>query len=160
MSCSAVQTPAQSCVSCHAELAKYFCQVCKFWDNDPNKSIFHCFDCGMCRVGKGLGIDYFHCDKCNICLAMSMKGNHKCIERNLECDCPICGDFLFTSTATVIFMVCCIFNIIAGGTNTHIETALRTLDPLQMPSRVHSNVLPVSNMFQVFDRHERLLSTH
>ncbi|KAF9584753.1 hypothetical protein BGW38_005315 [Lunasporangiospora selenospora] len=33
-------------------------------------------------------------------------GEHKCIERNLECDCPICGEYMFTSTTTVIFMPC------------------------------------------------------
>jgi hypothetical protein len=38
-------------------------------------------------------------------MAISLKGKHKCIERNLESDCPICGEYMFTSTTTVIFMV-------------------------------------------------------
>ncbi|KAJ1342182.1 hypothetical protein BSLG_003257 [Batrachochytrium salamandrivorans] len=33
-----------------------------------------------------------------------LMGRHKCIERNLESDCPICGEYMFTSTTTVIFM--------------------------------------------------------
>ncbi|KAJ3285005.1 hypothetical protein HK104_009676 [Borealophlyctis nickersoniae] len=53
-----------------------------------------------------LGIDYFHCKKCNVCMAISLKGKHKCIERNLECDCPICGEYMFTSTKPVILMPC------------------------------------------------------
>jgi hypothetical protein len=24
-------------------------QICKFWDNDPTKDIYHCPDCGICR---------------------------------------------------------------------------------------------------------------
>ena len=39
-------------------------------------------------------------------MTMSLKGRHKCIERNLESDCPICGEFMFTSTSTIIFMPC------------------------------------------------------
>lgn len=45
-------------------------------------------------------------EKCNVCMALSLKGRHKCIERNLESDCPVCGDYMFTSTTTVIFMPC------------------------------------------------------
>jgi hypothetical protein len=39
-------------------------------------------------------------------MAIGLKGRHKCIERNLESDCPICGEYMFTSTSTVIFMPC------------------------------------------------------
>ena len=27
-------------------------QICKFWDNDPTKEIYHCADCGICRFGR------------------------------------------------------------------------------------------------------------
>lgn len=105
MHCQTVQPAGQSCNNCNNVLAKYFCISCKLWDNSPNKQIYHCDDCGICRIGKGLGQDYFHCKKCNVCMALSLKDRHKCIERNLECDCPICGEYMFTSTTTVIFMV-------------------------------------------------------
>lgn len=104
MLCSTLQPAAKTCRECNEVMAKYYCDKCKLWDNHPDKSIYHCDDCGICRQGKGLGEDYFHCKKCNICLSTTMK-NHKCIERNLECDCPICGEYMFTSTSTVIFMV-------------------------------------------------------
>lgn len=105
MKCKTIQPAAQDCNSCHLRLAAYYCDVCKLWDDDPAKPIYHCDDCGICRIGRGLGQDYFHCKKCNVCMNINFKGDHKCIERNLECDCPICGEYMFTSTTTVIFMV-------------------------------------------------------
>lgn len=105
MKCKTIQPAAQDCNSCHVQLAAYYCDVCKLWDDDPAKPIYHCDDCGICRIGRGLGQDYFHCKKCNVCMNINFKGDHKCIERNLECDCPICGEYMFTSTTTVIFMV-------------------------------------------------------
>ncbi|GJJ74398.1 RING finger and CHY zinc finger domain-containing protein 1 [Entomortierella parvispora] len=106
MHCKTIQDAAQTCYSCKARLAVYYCDVCKLWDDSPQKPIYHCDDCGICRIGQGLGRDYFHCKKCNVCMTISLQGNHKCIERNLECDCPICGEYMFTSTTTVIFMPC------------------------------------------------------
>ncbi|TPX66079.1 hypothetical protein SpCBS45565_g04713, partial [Spizellomyces sp. 'palustris'] len=107
MYCSTVQPAGRDCANtrCGKRVAKYYCPECKLWDDDPRKNIYHCHDCGICRIGKGLGQDYFHCKRCNVCMAISLKGNHKCIERNLESDCPICGEYMFTSTTTVIFMV-------------------------------------------------------
>ncbi|KAG0357876.1 hypothetical protein BGZ54_000141, partial [Gamsiella multidivaricata] len=104
MHCQTVQAAAQTCNSCKACLATHYCDICKLWDDDSKKSIYHCDDCGLCRIGQGLGKDYFHCRKCNVCMNIQLQGNHKCIERNLECDCPICGEYMFTSTTTVIFM--------------------------------------------------------
>ncbi|KAI9209647.1 zinc-ribbon-domain-containing protein, partial [Polychytrium aggregatum] len=108
MYCSTVQPAGQQCINtaCGRKVSKYYCHECKLWDDDPKKNIYHCYDCGICRIGKGLGIDYFHCKKCNVCMAISLKNRHKCIERNLESDCPICGEYMFTSTTTVIFMPC------------------------------------------------------
>eukprot|EP00833_Pecoramyces_ruminatium_P009609 jgi/Orpsp1_1/1183641/evm.model.c7180000086092.1 len=106
MYCSTVQPVNDVCINpnCGKKVARYYCSECKLWDNDPNKNIYHCYDCGICRIGKGLGIDYFHCKTCNVCMSISLKGHHKCIERNLESNCPICGEYMFTSTTTVIFM--------------------------------------------------------
>ncbi|ORZ07856.1 zinc-ribbon-domain-containing protein [Absidia repens] len=106
MLCQTLQPAAQYCGGCQEQVAHYFCSKCKLWDDDPAKSIYHCDDCGICRQGQGLGKDFFHCDKCNICMSISMQDKHRCIERNLESDCPICGEYMFTSTTTVIFMPC------------------------------------------------------
>lgn len=37
---------------------------------------------------------------------ISMAGGHKCIERSIDCDCPICGDYMFSSPRPVVFMQC------------------------------------------------------
>jgi RING finger/CHY zinc finger protein 1 len=75
-------------------MAAYFCGICKFFDDDLTKGIWHCNSCGLCRVG---GKDNFvHCDHCHMCVP---PGNHKHTERAFECNCPICNEFLLTSTS-------------------------------------------------------------
>lgn len=106
MRCNMVQTASQICISCKEPVAKYFCDICKLWSDDPNKSIYHCDGCGICRVGKGHNIDYFHCDKCCACYTLSMKNNHKCIEQVLKRNCPICFDCMFETTKKVVLMKC------------------------------------------------------
>lgn len=65
MFCKTVQPAQQHCRHCNKRMASYFCAKCKLWDNDPAKNIYHCNSCGICRVGLGLGKDFFHCDRCN-----------------------------------------------------------------------------------------------
>ncbi|KAH8687828.1 hypothetical protein BGZ60DRAFT_522468 [Tricladium varicosporioides] len=106
MLCGYAQGAAEFCVGCGERTAWYYCDVCKLWDNDPNKSIYHCNDCGICRKGRGLGKDFFHCKTCGVCMSMSVEHSHKCIERVSDCDCPICGEYMFTSPQPVVFMLC------------------------------------------------------
>lgn len=108
MCCGRAQAADQYCANpaCQMRMARYYCDTCKLWDDDPDKAIYHCDDCGLCRIGKGLGVDFFHCATCNMCMSIELQDNHKCIEHSTECDCPICGEFMFTSTETVIFMKC------------------------------------------------------
>ncbi|KAG0646202.1 putative RING finger [Hyphodiscus hymeniophilus] len=106
MLCGSAQRAGEFCVECGERTAWYYCNVCKLWDNDPNKSIYHCNDCGICRKGRGLGKDFFHCKTCGTCMSMSVERSHKCIERVSDCDCPICGDYMFTSPRPVVFMLC------------------------------------------------------
>lgn len=61
MLCGCAQPASEECALCSERAAWYYCDVCKLWDDDPEKSIYHCNDCGICRVGKGLGKDFFHC---------------------------------------------------------------------------------------------------
>lgn len=61
MLCGCAQPAGESCAECGESASWYYCDVCKLWDNDPNKSIYHCNDCGICRKGRGLGKDFFHC---------------------------------------------------------------------------------------------------
>ncbi|KAJ3670660.1 hypothetical protein LUZ60_008086 [Juncus effusus] len=106
MKCLKVQPISPNCStpSCNGfSMAKYYCNICKLFDDDRN--IYHCPFCNLCRLGRGLGIDFFHCMKCNCCLGLKLV-DHKCRERMLETNCPICCDFLFTSSAAMRALPC------------------------------------------------------
>ncbi|KAL3731454.1 hypothetical protein ACJRO7_028346 [Eucalyptus globulus] len=106
MHCLEIQPIGQICAtpSCNGlSMAKHYCSICKFFDDERN--IYHCPFCNLCRLGKGLGVDVFHCMTCNCCLGMKLV-DHKCREKGLETNCPICCDFLFTSSATVKALPC------------------------------------------------------
>ncbi|KAI0181322.1 zf-CHY-domain-containing protein [Hypoxylon sp. FL1284] len=106
MFCGTAQRAGEACVSCGASAARYYCSICKLWNDDPDKPVYHCSDCGICRIGRGLGKDFFHCKTCCACIAIGQENDHKCIERSTDCDCPICGDYMFTSPKAVCFMKC------------------------------------------------------
>ena len=123
MFCNCVQKASGVCIECDQSAAWYYCDVCKLWDDNPNRSIYHCDDCGICRVGEGLGKDFHHCQvghrsllflgsqlnmnkTCGVCLEIKIAESHRCIERSTDCDCPICGDYMFTSPEKVVFMKC------------------------------------------------------
>lgn len=76
MLCGCAQGAGEFCVECGERTAWYYCGVCKLWDNDPNKSIYHCNDCGICRKGRGLGKDFFHCKVCFTETAFTSPANH------------------------------------------------------------------------------------
>lgn len=61
MACGTPQRAAQNCGKCGLQSAWYYCGICKLWDDDNSKSIYHCDDCGICRKGEGLGKDFIHC---------------------------------------------------------------------------------------------------
>ncbi|CAH9084819.1 unnamed protein product [Cuscuta epithymum] len=106
MRCLKVQPIGPVCMtpSCNGfSMAKYYCSICKFFDDE--RSVYHCPSCNLCRVGKGLGIDFYHCMKCNCCMGINLV-EHKCLEKALETNCPICCEFLFTSSATVRPLPC------------------------------------------------------
>ncbi|KAF9677368.1 hypothetical protein SADUNF_Sadunf08G0100400 [Salix dunnii] len=106
MRCLRIQPVGPVCtsISCGGfSMAKYYCSVCKFFDDE--RAVYHCPFCNLCRVGTGLGVDFFHCMKCNCCLAMKL-ADHKCREKGLETNCPICCDDMFTSSASVKALPC------------------------------------------------------
>ncbi|KAH9778758.1 zinc finger protein BRUTUS [Citrus sinensis] len=106
MHCLKIQAIGPNCTtpSCNGlSMAKYYCNICKFFDDE--RTVYHCPFCNLCRVGGGLGVDFFHCMTCNCCLGLKLL-NHKCLEKCLETNCPICCDFLFTSSETVRALPC------------------------------------------------------
>ncbi|GMM51823.1 hypothetical protein DASB73_027860 [Starmerella bacillaris] len=106
LNCKKPQPAARECYFCKEIMGDYYCSKCKLWSDDPDKPIYHCDKCGICRVGRGIGIDVFHCDKCGICMSLVVENMHKCIERAANSGCPICLDDLFSSTKPVVFMPC------------------------------------------------------
>lgn len=74
MLCGSAQPAAEGCAVCGERAAWYYCDICKLWDNDPQKSIYHCDDCGICRVGEGLGKDFYHC---KVTVAASLVAVHR-----------------------------------------------------------------------------------
>ncbi|KAJ5212693.1 uncharacterized protein N7498_004339 [Penicillium cinerascens] len=143
MLCGHPQPAAHDCRKCGVQTAQYYCEICKLWDNDGKKSIYHCNDCGICRIGLGLGKDFFHCKTCSVCLPISIEDTHRCIERSTQCDCPICGEYMFTSPETVVVMRCghslhhrCLSEYsktsfrcpICSKTITNMESTFRNLD--------------------------------
>ena len=60
MLCGCAQAASEECSQCGERGAWYYCDVCKLWDDDSKKSIYHCNACGICRVWQGLGNDYYH----------------------------------------------------------------------------------------------------
>ncbi|KAJ0257348.1 Zinc finger protein BRUTUS-like [Hirschfeldia incana] len=95
-----------TCIRCHdEEEAGYKDDVYEMHDNPTIREIYHCPYCNLCRVGKGLGIDYFHCMKCNACMSRTLV-EHVCIEKCLEDNCPICHEYIFTSNSPVKALPC------------------------------------------------------
>lgn len=104
MHCATVQSISGKCTNCEKVMGEYFCGSCKFFESNPDKELFHCDDCGICRVGKR--DDFFHCTTCNACIAVPLKESHKCVEKSLESNCPICHVYMFESRDPVIFNQC------------------------------------------------------
>lgn len=106
MLCKTPQPVSSTCKVCNEQAAWYYCPICKLWNNDPRKPVYHCDGCGLCRLGEGLGKDFFHCNTCAACMSIEAESTHKCIERSTQSDCPICSEYLFTSNLPVAFMRC------------------------------------------------------
>lgn len=85
-------------------MGEYFCEICKFYDDDISKEQFHCNDCGICRVGSGS--EFFHCQKCGSCYDVKLRDNHACVENSMKHHCPICYEFLFDSIKAATIMQC------------------------------------------------------
>ncbi|KAF5272921.1 hypothetical protein FQR65_LT04850 [Abscondita terminalis] len=94
VNCKELQEVNVRCLKCGIPFGEYACVLCYMFD-DNNKKQFHCADCGICRVGGGG--NFFHCKKCNMCLGLHLKNNHKCVEDCGNGDCPLCAEFLKTS---------------------------------------------------------------
>ncbi|XP_066385027.1 E3 ubiquitin-protein ligase RZFP34-like isoform X1 [Miscanthus floridulus] len=102
--CSKEQDVQQNCSNCGACMGKYFCEICKFFDDDISKGQYHCDGCGICRTG---GVDnFFHCDTCGCCYSNVLKDSHRCVDRAMHHNCPVCFEYLFDSTKDISVLQC------------------------------------------------------
>ena len=147
MVCKAVQPASPECNNCGIQMARYYCSICHIWENKSDRPIYHCSDCKICRVGQGLEIDYFHCPTCDICMSMSMKGKHHCVEKSLHSNCPICFEYMFTSTKHVVFMVYFLYLHLFIFSIFLIE--VRTQYPFALLRSVQTHVVPMSSLQQI-----------
>ncbi|KAF1890857.1 hypothetical protein Lal_00037428 [Lupinus albus] len=102
--CDTEQLAAQICTNCGVRMGEYFCDICKFFDDDTGKQQFHCDECGICRVGGQQ--NFFHCNKCGSCYSVALRDNHSCVENSMRHHCPICYEYLFDSMKDTAVMKC------------------------------------------------------
>ncbi|XP_048960993.1 RING finger and CHY zinc finger domain-containing protein 1 isoform X9 [Canis lupus dingo] len=102
INCEKIQHAQQSCEECSTLFGEYYCSICHLFDKD--KKQYHCENCGICRIGPKE--DFFHCLKCNLCLAMNLQGKHKCIENVSRQNCPICLEDIHTSRVVAHVLPC------------------------------------------------------
>jgi RING finger/CHY zinc finger protein 1 len=102
--CSTEQEPHQICVSCGVKMGEYFCDKCRFFDDDTKKGQYHCDECGICRTG---GRDkFFHCQRCGCCLSVLLQKGHPCVEKSMHQNCPVCLEYLFDSSKGIEVLKC------------------------------------------------------
>uniref|UniRef100_A0A5F9CVR9 Ring finger and CHY zinc finger domain containing 1 n=1 Tax=Oryctolagus cuniculus TaxID=9986 RepID=A0A5F9CVR9_RABIT len=102
INCEKIQHAQQTCEECSTLFGEYYCNICHLFDKD--KKQYHCENCGICRIGPKE--DFFHCLKCNLCLAMNLQGKHKCIENVSRQNCPICLEDIHTSRVVAHVLPC------------------------------------------------------
>ncbi|KAJ0110871.1 hypothetical protein Patl1_01081 [Pistacia atlantica] len=123
-------------------MGEYFCNICKFYDDDISKGQFHCDDCGICRVG---GRDeFFHCQKCGSCYSVSARNDHVCVENSMKNYCPVCYEYLFDSVKGSRVMKC--------GHTMHTDCFEEMTEQNQYRCPICSKtVLNISDYWQLLD---------
>ncbi|XP_021651582.2 E3 ubiquitin-protein ligase MIEL1 isoform X3 [Hevea brasiliensis] len=134
---------AQICSNCGVKMGEYYCDICKFYDDDTTKGQFHCEGCGICRVG---GKDnFFHCEKCGSCYRVELQNNHSCIENSMKNHCPICYEYLFDSVKGATVMKC--------GHTMHLDCLNLMAEQNQYRCPICSKtVLKVSHYWRMLDQ--------
>lgn len=140
--CVARNRRLNKCVNCGVCMGKYFCNICKLYDDDTSKQQYHCSGCGICRIG---GRDnFFHCCTCGCCYSVLLKNSHPCVERAMHQDCPVCFEYLFESTNDVTVLPC--------GHTIHVSCLKEMQDHLQYACPLCSkSVCDMSKVWESLD---------
>jgi RING finger/CHY zinc finger protein 1 len=101
--CNTTQDINKYCTECGILFGKYYCKICRLYDDNIDKKQYHCDKCGICRTG---GAENFtHCDKCNLCINSTMFDTHVC-RGIVDYDCSICMEPIFDSTLPTYMPKC------------------------------------------------------
>jgi len=113
--CKMRQTASNQCMNkdCdnnikNIKFAKYYCDICHLFSNEPAAEIYHCEKCNICRMCS-IGYtreDYYHCDKCGGCINKNIQDTHKCISEAFKNDCCICLESIFLSREGIFILPC------------------------------------------------------
>lgn len=103
VNCTTENDVGNKCKGCNIEFAKNFCNICNVWCN-KYKDIYHCYDCGFCRVGKRE--NYYHCNKCNLCLSLNCIDSHNCENIDKSDNCPLCLSGLHNADSGILILKC------------------------------------------------------
>ena len=78
--CYTVQPTGPACrnpeCTAYGRKHRYYCAHCHLWEDNPDRTLFHCDKCGICRVGTAW--HYRHCSKCNMCIPTRRDG--RCLQ--------------------------------------------------------------------------------
>lgn len=102
--CKLLQVPSNVCCDpeCNLIFSKNYCSKCFIW---TEKSIVHCDECGICRVGEVGSL--FHCNNCDACFDVKGKDFHKCINISYrEQVCTYCLESTHSSQDSSVSLKC------------------------------------------------------
>ncbi|PWA91599.1 UDP-xylose synthase 4 [Artemisia annua] len=93
--CDSEQPVARQCTNCGVNMGEYYCEICKFFDDD----LLHC---RPPRSSSTVTIVV----SAGSCYALSLRNNHSCVENSMRHHCPICYEYLFDSLKDTTVMKC------------------------------------------------------
>ncbi|XP_042496200.1 E3 ubiquitin-protein ligase RZFP34-like [Macadamia integrifolia] len=137
----------QNCINCGVCMGKYFCEKCKFFDDDVSKNQYHCDQCGICRTGGQE--NFFHCNKCRCCYSMLLKDSHRCVEGAMHHNCPVCFEYIFDSTKEITALGC--------GHTIHLDCLNEMVRHLRFTCPVCSK--SVCDMSRVWERLDKEIAS-
>lgn len=141
MLCNEEQPVAAHCRSCNILFARYFCEICRLYDDTPNKHLYHCDKCGICRVGE----NNYHCDTCNACVSPGKDNKkHRCVKGALDACCPCCQGYLYDSVSKVVFTLC--------GHAMHHECLERYVTTSYVCPLCHKELGDMNHLYGIYDR--------
>ncbi|WVZ55449.1 hypothetical protein U9M48_006109 [Paspalum notatum var. saurae] len=130
--CNEEQGVQQDCSNCGACLGKYFCAKCNLFDDDLESCEIDGTKCYLVFLDiviseafpivfsgikepvplrwmwhlTGGAENFYHCEKCGCCYTSLLKDSHRCVDRAMHQNCPVCFEYLFDSPKAVSVLNC------------------------------------------------------